>query len=202
MCSPICVRSTRTASSTASWPRAVLRQAAPLRNVLGNDWLLAAAIAVQGKVATTRATAINRELGGTSADFAKLTATLDLPRWQARIPHLVIAGEVFADIGWRSLVYRDLPVRARARLALAAPVSCHPLEVTRLAYDDACVRSDRQTPPGPLALAGLQAVHTAAGRAHGSVRGAPGHLLDRRRRSSGPASAYWLVRLSAISRLR
>jgi len=104
-------------------PRAVLRQAAPLRNVLGNDWLLAAAIAVQGKVATTRATAINRELGGTSADFAKLTATLDLPRWQARIPHLVIAGEVFADIGWRSLVYRDLPVRARARLALTAPVS-------------------------------------------------------------------------------
>ena len=48
-------------------PRAVLQRAAPLRNVLGNDWLLAAAIAAQGKVATIRATAIKRELDGTSA---------------------------------------------------------------------------------------------------------------------------------------
>jgi glycosyltransferase involved in cell wall biosynthesis len=104
-------------------PRAVLQRAAPLRNVLGNDWLLAAAIAVQGKVATTRATAINRELGGTSADFAKLAKTLELPAWQARIPHLVIAGEIFADVGWRSPVYRALPVLARLRLALTAPLA-------------------------------------------------------------------------------
>ncbi len=33
-------------------PQAVLRHAAPLRNVLGNDWLLAAAVIAQGKVAT------------------------------------------------------------------------------------------------------------------------------------------------------
>jgi glycosyltransferase involved in cell wall biosynthesis len=103
-------------------PRAVLRRAAPLRNVLGNDWLLAAAIAAQGKITTVHATAINRELDGTSADFAKLAATLDLPRWQARIPHLVIAGEVLADIGWRARAYRDLPVLTRAHLALRAPV--------------------------------------------------------------------------------
>jgi glycosyltransferase involved in cell wall biosynthesis len=104
-------------------PKAVLQRAAPLRNVLGNDWLLAAAIAAQGKVATVRATAINRELDGTSGDFVKLTATLGLPHWQTRIPHLVIAGEVFADIGWRSPVYRDLPILARARLALTAPMA-------------------------------------------------------------------------------
>jgi glycosyltransferase involved in cell wall biosynthesis len=104
-------------------PGAVLRRAAPLRNAFGNDWLLAAAIATQGKVATTRATAINRELGGTSADFAKLAKTLELPAWQARIPHLVIAWEVFADIAWRSPVYRDLPVLAHIRLALTAPFS-------------------------------------------------------------------------------
>jgi glycosyltransferase involved in cell wall biosynthesis len=104
-------------------PRAVLRRAAPLRNVLGNDWLLAAAIAAQGKVTTIRATAINRELDGTSADFVKLAETLGLPRWQARIPHLVIAGEVLADIGWRSPIYRELPVLARGRLALSAPAA-------------------------------------------------------------------------------
>jgi glycosyltransferase involved in cell wall biosynthesis len=104
-------------------PRAVLQRAAPLRNVLGNDWLLAAAIAAQGKVATIPATAIKRELDGTSGDFVKLAATLGLPHWQTRVPHLVIAGEVFADIGWSAPAYRDLPVLARARLALTAPLA-------------------------------------------------------------------------------
>jgi glycosyltransferase involved in cell wall biosynthesis len=104
-------------------PKAVLQRAAPLRNVLGNDWLLAAAIAAQGKVTTVRATAINRELDGTSGDFVKLTATLGLPHWQTRIPHLVIAGEVLADVGWRAPVYRELPVLTRARLALSAPLT-------------------------------------------------------------------------------
>jgi Glycosyl transferase family 2 len=88
--------------------REVLERAAPLRNVLGNDWLLAAAVVVQGKIATIGSTAINRELGGTSADFARITATLELPRWQARIPHLVIAWEVFNDVAWRAPVYRNL----------------------------------------------------------------------------------------------
>ncbi len=105
-------------------PRAVLQRAAPLHNVLGNDWLLAAAIATQGKLTTVHATAINRELDGTSADFAKLTATLGLPRWQARIPHLVIAWEVFADIGWRSPVHRtEMPLPARMCLAFIAPLA-------------------------------------------------------------------------------
>jgi glycosyltransferase involved in cell wall biosynthesis len=100
--------------------RAVLRRAAPLRNVLGNDWLLAAAIAVQGKATTLTGTSINRELDGTSADFAKLCATLGLPGWQARVPHLVIAWQLIADIGWRAPAYRDLGPLSRARLACAA----------------------------------------------------------------------------------
>jgi glycosyltransferase involved in cell wall biosynthesis len=100
--------------------RAVMRHAAPLRNVLGNDWLLAAAIAVQGKATTLTGTSINRELDGTSADFAKLCATLGLPGWQARVPHLVIASQLIADIGWRAPAYRDLGPLARARLACAA----------------------------------------------------------------------------------
>ncbi len=100
--------------------RDVLRRAAPLRNVLGNDWLVAAAIVAQGKAATLTSTSISRELDGTSADFAKLTATLGLPRWQARVPHLVIAFELFADIGWRARVYRELALPARRRLACRA----------------------------------------------------------------------------------
>jgi len=100
-------------------PRAVLMRAAPLRNVLANDWLLAAGVAAQGEIATVERAGINRELGGTSADFHRLTATLGLPSWQAFVPHLVMAFEVLADIGWRAPVYRELPAPRRARLALA-----------------------------------------------------------------------------------
>ena len=99
--------------------REVLLRAAPLRNVLGNDWLLAASVAAQGEVATIEAAAINRELGGTSADFPRLARTLGLPRWQAWVPHLVIAWEVLRDVSGRAGAYRALPSRSRARLALA-----------------------------------------------------------------------------------
>ena len=99
--------------------RDVLLRAAPLHNVLGNDWLLAAGVAAQGEVATIEDARIFRELGGTSADFARLCRTLGLPRWQAWVPHLVIAWEVLRDVAWRGGAYRSLPSRERARLALA-----------------------------------------------------------------------------------
>jgi glycosyltransferase involved in cell wall biosynthesis len=104
-------------------PRSALRGAAPLRNVLGNDWLFTAAVATQGKVATITTTAINRELDGTSADFAKLTETLGLPAWEARIPHLVIAWELFTDVAWRAPAYRALGPPARIRLAVAGALA-------------------------------------------------------------------------------
>jgi hypothetical protein len=100
--------------------RETLQRAAPLRNVLGNDWLLAAAIAAQGPIATLTDTHIFRELGGTSADIPKLLATLGLPRWQRRVPHLVVAAELIREIGWRAPAYRVLPGPARARLAVAS----------------------------------------------------------------------------------
>jgi hypothetical protein len=102
-------------------PLAVLQRAAPLRNVLGNDWLLVAGVAAQGQAATIDAAAINRELGGTSADFGRLAATLGLPRWQARVPHLVIAWEAVRDAGGRSQAFRGLGVAERASVALRAP---------------------------------------------------------------------------------
>jgi glycosyltransferase involved in cell wall biosynthesis len=100
--------------------RTVLLNAAPMRNVLGNDWLLVMAILLQGKAHTLQDTAILRELDGTSADFAKLTATLGLPRWQARVPHLVLAFQVLIDILWRAPLYRDHLHFARTRLAITA----------------------------------------------------------------------------------
>jgi hypothetical protein len=100
--------------------RDTLRAAAPLRNALGNDWLLVASLVVQGTATTIESTQINRELGGTSADFRKLAATLGLPRAQARAPHVVIAWETLAEILWRGGAFRELPSRERALLALRA----------------------------------------------------------------------------------
>jgi len=100
--------------------REVMRRATPLRNVMGNDWLVCAAVAMQGRVATIEEAAVNRELDGTSADFAKLAGTLGLPAWQARIPHLVIAAHLAAEIAWRGGVYRALSPPARALLAVRA----------------------------------------------------------------------------------
>lgn len=100
--------------------RTTLLKAAPMRNVLANDWLLVMAILMQGKARTLQNTVILRELDGTSADFAKLTRTLGLPRWQSRAPHLAIAWQVLIDIGWRTQLYRDLGHFARVRLAITA----------------------------------------------------------------------------------
>jgi glycosyltransferase involved in cell wall biosynthesis len=98
---------------------ATLRRAAPLRNALGNDWLLVAAILVQGNATTLQDTAILRELGGTSSDIPKLVGTLGLPRWQGRLPHLVIARELASEVAWRNHAFAVLPFAARLRLALA-----------------------------------------------------------------------------------
>jgi glycosyltransferase involved in cell wall biosynthesis len=101
-------------------PRAVLARAAPMRSVLANDWLLVAAVVAQGKAATLGETHILREPGGTSADFVKLATTLGQPRWQALIPHLVIAWEVLKDVGSGARAYDSLgPVRR----FLVAPIA-------------------------------------------------------------------------------
>jgi len=103
--------------------RDTLRAAAPMRNILGADWLLVAGILVQGTAATVESTEIIRELGGTSANVAKVAATLGLPGAQARAPHLVIAWELFAAILWRGAAFRELRTRKRAALAARAALS-------------------------------------------------------------------------------
>jgi hypothetical protein len=100
--------------------REALRSVAPLRNVLANDWLIVAGLLMAGTAATLETTAISREVGGTSADFQRLTATLGLPRAQARLPHVVMAWQVLAEILWRGRAFRGLGARARAGLAVAA----------------------------------------------------------------------------------
>lgn len=99
-------------------PREVMDRAAPLPNVLGNDWLWVARIAAQGPVETLEEVRVHRELGGTSVNIESIVRIFGLSRWQARVPQFVIASELFADIAWRSSVYEALGPRRRWMLAL------------------------------------------------------------------------------------
>ena len=103
--------------------RATLLRAVPLRNVLGNDWLIVAGLLMAGTATTLQSTAIVRELGGTSADFDRLTATLGLPRAQARAPHVVMGAQVAAEILWRGEAFRELRAARRAAFAARAGAS-------------------------------------------------------------------------------
>ncbi|MGI8557472.1 MAG: glycosyltransferase family 2 protein [Solirubrobacteraceae bacterium] len=103
-------------------PRTVLSAAAPLRNVLGNDWLLLAAVAHQGRIRTIEETSIHRAMDGTSADVGRILETFGEPRaaLKARIPQLVIAREVWRDIFWRHPIFRSHPLGDRLWLASRA----------------------------------------------------------------------------------
>ncbi len=98
--------------------RDVLERLSPMRNVLAFDWLRVAELAFCGPIATAPGELIFRELGGTSETTVRNVSESRLPALHARVPHLVIAGEVAAEIGWRSPVYE--PAGRAARLALAA----------------------------------------------------------------------------------
>jgi glycosyltransferase involved in cell wall biosynthesis len=99
-------------------PQQVVRSLPPMRNVLGFDWLHVAALAFHGPIAMVDETLIFRELGGTSESTARNVRASGLPTTHAKAPHLVIAREVLADIGWRSPVY--VPLGTTHRLALAS----------------------------------------------------------------------------------
>jgi glycosyltransferase involved in cell wall biosynthesis len=99
-------------------PRALLAELAPMRNVLAFDWLRVAELAYLGPIVLVDEPLIFRELGGTSESTARNVRESRLPALHAKLPHLVIAAHVLAEIGWRSPVYA--PAGRRDRLALAA----------------------------------------------------------------------------------
>lgn len=97
--------------------RAAVEAQPPMRRVLGFDWLWVAGLAFTGGIARVEDTGLFRELGGASESTAANIRTSGLPRAHVKVPHLVIAREVFAEIGWRSPVYGSLSRRERLRLA-------------------------------------------------------------------------------------
>ncbi len=102
--------------------REALYEAAPMRDVLGADWILVAGLVYKGKARTLDSTRVNRSTGGTSRSVAQILRTSPRSgRLQARLPFVCTAGVMFAEIAWRSKTYSDLgPVK---RFALAVRVA-------------------------------------------------------------------------------
>jgi Glycosyl transferase family 2 len=101
-------------------PFGVVRQLPPQRNVLGHDWILLANIAVLGKVATARETAIHRDTNGASTSLSALARTLGVSPLQAISPLLNIGYFMSAECLRRSPVMGRLPLASRMHLACVA----------------------------------------------------------------------------------
>jgi glycosyltransferase involved in cell wall biosynthesis len=96
------------------------REALPIPNVMGADWIFVSALAFAGQVITTTETHLNRTRGGTSADFQRIAEVSGLSQRAARNPHLAIAYNQFRDIAFASPVYARLRPPSRVALGLAA----------------------------------------------------------------------------------
>ena len=94
--------------------------ACPLSEVVGADWHFVAALAFAGKIRTLESVHLERALGGTSDNFERIVAAGGLPAWHARVPYLVMAAGAFAEILWRTRVYRSLGAPHRLRLGARA----------------------------------------------------------------------------------
>ncbi len=105
-------------------PRAIVDRVSDIRNVTGNDWLFVAEIAALGKVATLPDVRLHRSLGGTSASYRKLAATLELPTVQSILPFVTIWFVFVADLLWRSPAHRaTMRLSERGILALLCGAS-------------------------------------------------------------------------------
>ncbi|MCU1496687.1 MAG: glycosyl transferase family 2 [Acidimicrobiales bacterium] len=92
----------------------------PLRNCQGADMVHVAAMAYQGRVTTFDHIAVNRTVGGATANLANVARSLGLGRFETYLPQLAIVWWVFRDIAWDSPVYADRGRWGRLALALRA----------------------------------------------------------------------------------
>jgi glycosyltransferase involved in cell wall biosynthesis len=97
-----------------------VKDALPIPNVMGADWIFVSALSFAGQVLTTTDTHLNRTRGGTSADFQRIAEVSLLSQRAARNPHLSIAFNQFRDIAFASPVYARLGPMRRIGLGLAA----------------------------------------------------------------------------------
>jgi glycosyltransferase involved in cell wall biosynthesis len=96
------------------------RNAVPLVNVMGADWLFVSALAFQGRVLTTATTHLNRERGGASVNFEQIARTMRLSKRAATFPIAAIIFHQFRDIAHASPAYSALSRGRRIGLAVGA----------------------------------------------------------------------------------
>ncbi len=80
-----------------------------MRNTMGGDWLLVAALAFIGKLKTLNSVSVhrNREFSSSSS-IKKIRTTLNLPTYQQFFPYTSVATSAFSDIVWKNPVFADL----------------------------------------------------------------------------------------------
>lgn len=101
--------------------RETLQQAAPMRNVLGADWLLMAGVVFTGKAITIRETRVNRSIGGTSRTVGQIMRSMNEIGWlEARVPFVYTAFAAFCNVARWSDLYRGMGRTARLALAVGA----------------------------------------------------------------------------------
>lgn len=113
--------------------RSALRAAGPMPNVLANDWLHVGRLAASGRIAMVGTTHVVRELDGTSASVEGILAAFGAGTAGARVPHLVMAWHVLADVGWRAPVHATLGGRAE-RLAVGVRCAVGVIDWASLAW--------------------------------------------------------------------
>ena len=92
----------------------------PLRNVMGNDWQLMAAVAYAGPILQAEQVEVRRSTGGATRSLMHVARSSGMTWFEGEFPQVAIAWFVLRDVGWSSPVYRDRPVLARLGLGLWA----------------------------------------------------------------------------------
>jgi hypothetical protein len=104
-------------------PRALMASLPPMRNDFGDDWLLIASVAAQGKFVAVQDGTVYRNTEGLSRNFSDLTRHYGLSGRIARNPYNRLARVIFREIGWQSRAYEVLPSPVRLLLAAACALT-------------------------------------------------------------------------------
>lgn len=90
----------------------------PLRNILGNDYILSANIAFMGKIKTLDNISIHRNLGGISENIKKIALTYKLSLFNVYFPFVSIWLNIVKDLICQSAILTKVSITIRIVLAI------------------------------------------------------------------------------------
>jgi len=122
-----------------------------IKNIMGGDWLLIAALAFTGKVKALPGVSVHRELGGATTSHRKITQTLGLSRFSSLFPMSSIAASVWMDIVAENPVYHSCATPERITAGTAAVLVI--LAAACLRYSKSAMRRFKNSVKGRLICA-------------------------------------------------